>query len=227
MSTDRSPSITTGDERLIATVGEHVETHFGPVARVYHELLSACVHVDLYIVDPTKERPVTTVVTCGMSRRPMRDNRSVELMLVLPPTWPTLGQPGFETHAGFWPYRLLKQLARFPHEHGTALWGGHTIPNGDPPLPYGPNTKLCGALIGPIVHADTEDAHTIRYRDRDINLFAVWLLHADELAFKHSHGAGELFDLLDSAGVSEIVHADRHSAAEPPRRRRRLFHRGW
>src|SRR4051812_43735293 len=111
MSMDRSPSVTTPDERLIATVGDHVETHFGPVSGIYHELLSACVHVDLYIVNPTKGRPVTTVVTCGMSRRPMPDDRHVELMLVLPPTWPTLGQPGFETPAGFWPYRLLKELA--------------------------------------------------------------------------------------------------------------------
>jgi hypothetical protein len=226
MSTDRSqPTLTTGDDGLIAAIGEHVEKHFGAVAGVYHELLSTFVHVDLYVVKPTTERTVTTVVTCGMSQRPMDGAHFAELMLVLPATWPRPGDPGFETPAGFWPYRVLKELARFPHEHSTTLWGGHTIPNGDPPRPYGPNTQLCGALLGPIVHADNEAARTISHGGRDINLFAVWLLHADEMAFKLEHGAGELFDLLDQAGVSELVHADRHSAAEPPRRRRRLFGR--
>ena len=225
MSTDRSQTLATGNDGFVSAVGDHVEKHFGTVAGIYHELLSVYVHVDLYIVRPTKKRPVTTVVTCGMSQRPLPDGRHAELMLVLPPAWPTLGDPGFETPAGFWPYRLLKELARFPHEYGTVLWGGHTIPNGDPPRPYGPNTELCGALLGPIVHAESASAHTISHDGCDINLFAVWLLHADEMAFELEHGAGELFDLLDQAGVSELVHADRHSAAEPPRRRRRIFRR--
>ena len=39
------------------------------------------------------------------------------------------------------------QLARLPHEFQTLLWQGHTVPNGDPALPYARNTKLCGALV--------------------------------------------------------------------------------
>jgi len=48
------------------------------------------------------------------------------------------------------------------------LWSGHTVPNGDPPEPYAPNTKLCGALIAPPV--------------------AVWPLHADEMELKLDKG---------------------------------------
>ena len=113
-------------------------------------------HIDLHIVMPTEERPAITVVTSGMSERPMRSPAGdlyAELMLVLPPTWPTPDDPDFESPSGYWPYRLLKELARLPHEYDTLLWTGHTVPNGDPPQPYGPNTKLCGALIAPMLIA--------------------------------------------------------------------------
>ena len=54
------------------------------------------------------------------------------------------GDPDFETPGGYWPYRMLKELARLPHEFDTFLWKGHTVPNGDPPQPYGPNTPAVG-----------------------------------------------------------------------------------
>ena len=85
-------------------------------------------------------------------------------MLVLPPTWPTEGDPAFETDEGYWPYRLLKTLARLPHEFQTRLWLGDTVPNGDLPQPYARNTKLCGALIAPMVMRQHESAEVYEYR---------------------------------------------------------------
>jgi hypothetical protein len=185
--------------------------------------VSPYVHVDLHLVLPTKQRPAITVVTSGMSERPMPGNLYGELMLMLPPTWPTEGE-AFEAEEGYWPFRLLKQLARLPHEYQTRLWLGDTVPNGDPPEPYARNTKLSGALIAPMVMAEHEGAESLEYGGHEINLLAVWPLHADEMRVKLDQGLDRLLELLDEASIIELVDPDRPSVV-PPRRRRGLFRR--
>jgi Suppressor of fused protein (SUFU) len=212
--------VVAGDQGLINAVGDHIAKHFGEPDRVLHEIVSPYVHVDLHVVMPTDERPVITVVTSGMSERPMPGGLYAELMLVLPPTWPTQGDPAFETDEGYWPYQLLKTLARLPHEFQTRLWVGDTVPNGDPPQRYARNTKLCGALIAPMVMQQHEAAKVFEYDGRQINLFSVWPLHADEMRVKLDHGLDRLHELLDEARIMEILHADRSSVV--PRRRFRF-----
>jgi hypothetical protein len=209
-----------GDQGLIDAVSGHIQTHFGEPENVLHEIISPYVHIDLHVVMPTSERPVITVVTSGMSERPMAGGVYAELMLILPPTWPTEGDPEFETDEGYWPYRLLKTLARLPHEYQTRLWLGDTVPNGDPPQPYARNTKLCGALIAPMVMQEHEAAEVFEYDGREIHLLSVWPLHADEMRVKLDHGLDRLSDLLDEAQIIEIVDADRPSVV--PRRRFRF-----
>jgi hypothetical protein len=215
---------TAGDEGLVGAIDAHVEKHFGKVDRVLHEIVSAYVHVDLHVVMPTTQRPAITVVSSGMSERPMPGDRYAELMLVLPPTWPMEGDPAFETDEAYWPFRLLKQLARLPHEFQTRLWLGHTVPNGDPPQPYAPNTDFCGALIAPMVMHDHDGAETLEYGGRTINLFAVMPLHADEMQLKLDQGVDRLLDLLDEAEIVEAMEPNRPSVV-PARRRRGFFRR--
>jgi suppressor of fused protein SUFU len=209
-----------GDRGLIGAVSDHIVKHFGEPERVLHEIVSTYVHVDLHVVMPTADRPVITVVTSGMSERPMAGGVYAELMLMLPPTWPTEGDPAFASDEGYWPYRLLKTLARLPHEFHTRLWLGDTVPNGDPPQRYAPNTKLCGALIAPMVMQEHREAGIFEYDCREINLFSVWPLHADEMRVKLDHGLDRLHELLDDSGIIELVDADRPSVV--PRRRFRF-----
>lgn len=216
--------IVTGDEGLVAAVSDHVEKHFGEIDVVLHEIVSPFAHIDLHVVAPAPGRPVYTVVTSGMAERPMPGGVYAELMLMLPPTWPKYGEPGFEDERAYWPFRLLKTLARLPHEFDTRLWEGHTVPNFHPPLPYAPDTKLCGALIGPMVHPDNDGAETFEYDGHEISLFAVWPLHKDEMQVKLDDGLDRLYELLDEARLYEIVEPDRPSVV-PPRGLRRFIRR--
>src|SRR3954447_23620840 len=108
--------IVAGDQGLIDAVTRHVETCFGEIDVVLHEIVSPHAHIDLHVVAPTSERPVYTVVTSGMAERAMPGDVYAELMLVLPPTWAKYGEPEFEQEEHYWPFRLLKTLARLPHE---------------------------------------------------------------------------------------------------------------
>ena len=139
------------DERLVG----HLEKHVGGEPVVFHERVSDRVHLDVHVVPPHEGHPYWVLMTSGMSALPMTvpdevDDRSdrlhAELYLLLPPSW-SMDQESFKDERNYWPIRLLKGLARIPHDFATWLGHGHSIPNGDPAEPYARGTKLTGAII--------------------------------------------------------------------------------
>lgn len=217
-------SISGGEPELIAAVDEHVTRYVAEPSQTWHEIVSPYVHVDIHVVEPSETRPAFTLVTSGMSERPMTapdGERYAELFMVLPPTWPAPGAPGFHDPDAYWPYQLLQDLARLPHEFATWLDAGHTVPNGDPPGPYGPGTGLCGALLTPPT-IQPDGFERLMFGEREVRMLAVIPLYADEMQLKLDKGADALYDLLDAAEVTEALHPDRPSVVP---RRRRLFGR--
>jgi hypothetical protein len=220
---------TGGDAALIDAIDAHLVAAFGEHhGRVFHELVSDLVHLDVHMVPATDERPWTTLVTSGMAERPMtvpdglEDHRYAELTLALPAGWP-LEDDAFEDENVYWPIRLLKDLARLPHDYETFLYHGHTIPNGDPPEPYADGTALCGALIGR-PELIPEELETLTVPDgRVVHLFGVFPLHRNEMEFKLQKGADALWERFYEARVTELLDPDRESVIG---RRRRLFGRG-
>lgn len=114
------------DSKNIDLVTAHIEKHIGPVDKVFHELISDMIHVDVHIVNPTPQRNVYTLVTSGMSDRPMTTHPNLpecawsELMICLPPDWP-MSNKEWNVPANFWPVQNLKFLACFPHQFNTWL----------------------------------------------------------------------------------------------------------
>jgi hypothetical protein len=220
---ERMPNSDSGDT-LANAIGEHVVKHIGPVTNVFHEIQSDLVHVDILVVGPTGARPFVTLVTCGMSERPMRipienpedlgavpELRFAELLLCLPPDWP-LTPDDFRDEANYWPLRWLKRLARLPHAMEGWLGIGHTIPHGDPPAPLGPNTQFCGWLIDEPVLSPPE-LLKLRTGDETINFYSAIPLYEEEMPLKVRKGSGALAHLLDSAKVSELIDIRRRNVA--------------
>jgi hypothetical protein len=193
---------------------EHVTRHVGPPAWVFHELVSDLIHVDVHIVEPTPERNFYILFTTGMSDRPMQTPegaeayRFAEMMICLPPDW-KLGQEDFKDESNYWPVRWLKLLARFPHQYETWLWMGHSVPHGDPPEPFAPNTQLCCALLSHPVCFD--DTFSIVPVDDDTRIYFLALipLYPEEMEFKLRKGMQALGELMDEAGVTEILDISR------------------
>lgn len=217
---------TAGDPELVSVLGDHLERHLGRLD-VFHEIVSDLVHVDLFVAPSTNDRPWTTVVTSGMSERPMAapaemaHYRHAELMLALPPDWP-LSTETFEDESVYWPFRLLKMLARLPHEYDTWLWFAHTIPNGDPPEPYASGTQLCGAMIWPPALVPESFTELMLPDGRLIHFYGVIPIHADEMELKLKRGADELAERLADHRVTELLDPGRPSVVAP----RRGFFRG-
>jgi predicted Zn finger-like uncharacterized protein len=193
---------------------DHIRKYVGKVESVFHELVSDIVHIDVHWVPPTPERDFHTLVTTGMSDRPMtapagaEDYRYGELLISLPREWP-LWEEAFEDERNYWPVRWLKQLARFPHEYETWLAPGHTIPNGDPPEPFAPDTKLCCWLLwAPALVAEEFVELTIDDQ-KTVHFMALIPLYEEEMQLKLVEGVDPLIDRLADAGVTELLDLDR------------------
>lgn len=206
-------------------ITSHVERYIGPSPTVWHEIISSHVHIDVLAVEPDADRPWLTFVTSGMSDRPMtvpagaEEYRYAELVILLPPDWPH-GDESFKDERNYWPMRLLKSLARFPHEYETWLGWGHSVPNGDPPEPYAENTELCGAILLPALRLPEQFFELAVHDDKVIHFFALYPLYREEMDFKIRHGSEELIERFEKHGTTDVVDLRRPNVCGAPKKRR-------
>lgn len=197
----------------------HIVAHLGKSDRAFHEIASDAVHIDVHVVAPVPKFPFVRLVTSGMSDLPMStpDNAGVprfaELIATLPGEWP-LDQESFKNEVWYWPIRLLKFLARFPHLYSTWLGSGHSIPNGDPPLPYAGGTKLCGAIILPPLTAPNGFHSLVINGDKTIEFFSVVPLYEEELNLKLRSGSEALLKKLVDGKMFDIIDPSRTNVAK-------------
>ncbi len=138
-------------------VEDHINTYFGEYLKVFHEITSPDIHVDICLVPPTRERPYYTLVTLGMGAHRMnvpseladKKLERAELLIALPAEW-RLDRESMQDENWYWPIRLLKSSARLPITNDTWLGWGHTI-GLNAGETYADNTKFCGAMLtGPL-----------------------------------------------------------------------------
>ncbi|UUO06616.1 DUF3239 domain-containing protein [Blastopirellula sp. J2-11] len=208
--------IATGDDDLIEAVSRHIEKHIGPVESVFHEIISETVHVDIFYVKPTQDRPYYTLITSGMAERPMttppgaEELAYAELILCLPASWP-LTEKAFQDEANYWPIRWMKILARFPHDYETFFTVSHTIPGGNPPEEFDASTPMgCWMFIPPIMF--DEAAWEMEHDGHTVHFLYMLPLHLDEMEFKLKVGYDEATDrLMDSFSIIELIDMQRPS----------------
>ena len=145
-------------------------------------------HIDVHVVPANEQFPYLRLVTSGMSDLPMTVPaevdadvpRYMELMVTLPADWP-ISQDAFEDERNYWPVRLLKGMARLPHEYDTWLGFGHTIPNGHPSEPYAPGVGFDGAIVLPPVTTPEDFAELVLEDGKTIAFMALMPLYPEEM----------------------------------------------
>jgi hypothetical protein len=225
-----------GATPFLEQISDHIESTIGPVSKVFHELVSTDVHIDLHIVPAqprlpaSKSRPLggdyVTIVTSGVSSHPMNVppkaleggvSPYAELMLALPKNWPglkadgTFDQEDMKDDANWWPFRWLKQMARLPHEYDTFYSNGVTVPNGEPARPFVRGSKLCCWMVfKPLLSIN---ARQLQIDDgRRIDFFSLFALTEAEMNLKLNKGLGALTNALaDGEVYTELLDARRRS----------------
>ena len=206
-------------EECLEEISNHIETHIGKIEKVFHELVSDTVHVDIHHVRPALGRPFHTLVTSGMSDLSMNVpkkyscSKYMELMINLPESW-KFDSESFKDERWYWPLRLLKFLARFPHKYDTWLAGGHTMPNGDPAHPYADNTRLCAVMILPALNVPEGFCHLDINAKKTIEFANVIPLYEEEINLKLRKGVDALLSRLDSYNISSVLDINRKNTAK-------------
>jgi hypothetical protein len=122
-----------------------------------------------------------------------------------------MDEESFRDEKNYWPIRLLKTLGRLPHDYGTWLGWGHSVPNGDPPEPYAPGTGLCGAVvIPPFMFKELFEVEG----EPTIHIFQILPVTAAEMALKLEGGLDHLLETLETRfpDIYGPVDPDRPSA---------------
>ncbi len=209
------------DSPLRHEVEAHLERHLGTTPVVFHELVSEMMHLDVFMFAPTEERPFHTFATVGMSDLEMTVPPSVlakgaapraEVLVCLPPTWPLPEEGTSDSwpENSYFPMRWLKSIARLPHRYQSWLGFGHTVPNGDPPMPLSAETSLCGwMLMPPLLLPD--EFRRLQVGDDRVDFFGLIALHPDEMDRKLALGVASLYEGFDRDGVSELLDITRPS----------------
>ena len=201
-------------------ISRHIQRTVGPISTVFHEIVSDDLHIDLHHVRSTFLRRFEVVVTSGMSARAMnvppesRELAYAELIAILPSGWP-MQQTQWSDERNYWPLRLLKTLARFPHERGTYLAHGHSLGNGVEEYgaqPYADDTGLCAALLLPPLTLGERTWVLRRPDGTQCCFWAVVPLYAAELRYKMQHGIEALMACFDRASVFDRIDPHRASA---------------
>ena len=215
---------TTGDPNLgpdhakdLESLDAHITQHWGASPEVLHEIYSEYVHIDLYVVPATPTRPFHSVITAGMSHKPMtvppgyEHCRYCELVIALPMDWP-IDKEHFADEKNWWPFRQLKQAARFPHASGSGLWYGHTIANEDPPESFAQGIQFCAGIISIPSLCPREAWMLIVRPDKEVYFFSFLPIYRSELDHAREHGSDALFERLDELDVTELIQRNRPKA---------------
>lgn len=219
----RGFELAVGEEELIEAIDRHIAAHIGSVESVFHEIISDLVHVDVHWVKPDVHRPWHTLITSGMSEKPMsapedaEDCAFAELLVRLPPNW-KLSKEAFEDERWYWPLRCLKLLARLPHEYETWLWEGHTVPAGDPPEPLAPNTEFCCLMLAPPSDLP-EEFHVLDTGEKRIHFFSMIPLYREEMEHKLKFGYEAVTARFEKHGITDVIKIGRPNVC----RRKRFF----
>lgn len=209
-----------GDGENIDAISDHIEKHIGKIEFVFHEIVSDKVHIDVHWVKPGPDRPFHTLVTSGMSDKPMNVPQGVdsmeyaELCILLPPNWNinaesyALMEEVFSDENNYWPVRWLKHISRFPHEYNTWIGPRHTIPNGENADPFSANTKLGCMFIFPSICLPSEFTQ-LKLNHKLIHFYSLYPIYKEEMDYKLNKGADALLDKFQHHKVSNIVDVNR------------------
>jgi hypothetical protein len=203
-----------GDREKIAA---HIASCLGEIDLVLHPVKSNSVHIDINIVRPSERHPFISLVTTGMSDRPMSTSdgvgapRYLELLMMLPPRW-RLDRDSLQDERWYWPVRLIQFFANFPHNHNTWLGFGHTISNGNPTRAYAQDTKLCGSIVLPALKVPAE-FHQLQVGSlKDISFLSIIPLYEDEMKLARDSGVMSLLERIANENVDPVINPTRESA---------------
>ncbi len=196
----------------VQLVGRHIESHLGSVKHIVRYKNPAGFSTDIQIVPPTLGRNYYTLVSSGMSDKPMttpanlHQYRYAELYMHMPDNWKH--DPG-EPNADLWPIDLMLKLAQLPHN--TASWLGYGCCISFEELASPTRNAFTSVLLASSLY-EHEQFQTLQASpSKRIHFYNVCPLYAEEQELVQLAGATYQEDLFILKGLTGAVDFDRKS----------------
>jgi Suppressor of fused protein (SUFU) len=135
----------------------------------------------------------------------------LELLLRLPAGWPVGDEAKWKEEKNYWPIRLLKTIARFPHKYDAFLWTGHTLDNGQPATPWSNGTTFDAAFLAPSRTLPEKFETLTLENGRKIKFLALYPVYHAESALARREGANALWEKFVERGITDVVDPARRS----------------
>lgn len=202
--------------RYTDEIKQHIERFGGCSLMVIRDLEPRFVHVDILIIPPGEGREWHTLVTSGMSSKPMNVPPAGahlthgELALRLPKHWAVeVENHQHEKEPVEWVIRWLKALARFPHALQTSLVETQTFQNCTPPEPIATDVPFTGWLLVNSASGGT-NLEPLKCADgQTIYFHSLIPIHTSEMEFKLAQGAEKLQEKLIAFGATDLLAINR------------------
>ncbi|MCL1896193.1 MAG: suppressor of fused domain protein [Clostridiales bacterium] len=186
------------DEADVEALDAHITKYFGASEKVFHEIVSPDIHLDVYICDPTEERPYYTLVTHGAGAHRMNLPDEVEgqlpdraeVLITLPKDWDI----NSSDENWYWPIRSLKDCARLPITYDTWIGYGHTVTSPERE-PYG-GSGFTGLMITFPLMFEPESFTCNLPGGNNVVFYQIMPLYGDEMDYKLENDAEALEDLF-------------------------------
>jgi Suppressor of fused protein (SUFU) len=171
--------------------------------------------VDVMVIPPEGERRFAYVCTYGASLKKGGDTmapggkRRMEFVLATPQK----GDPKADLAMLNLAANTVRQFAKLVHIQNVRVSPGETVQFSKSPKPVFENTKqVAFAFIRPRLPADGFDRLRLG-EGEGVDFWAPTPIYRDELEAAMAHGTIKLAHALEEAGVTEMLHLDRPSAA--------------
>ncbi len=204
------------ESRYMDQIVEHMEKLYpNREMKVFHEIVSEIIHLDINVFLPTKEQPYYVLFTTGMSDLDMFVPENIlqqypnlnkaELVTFLPADW-EINTDDFSVVDNsksnpYWPLEEMKFHARLPFMYQTWLGYGHTIPNTEKYKPYQKKTKLsCSVLLSLNTIPEVKIDDNI-----DVNFYYLYFITKKEAQHKLKFGVDSLLKKLFSDNKNGFV----------------------
>lgn len=171
---------------------KYVKEQFGDFKEVFHEIASPDVHLDVLLIEPTKEKPYYMLVTEGAGAYKQNVPREyskydmdyAEYIIYLPPAWNIKSNES----RFYWPIGELKKIARLPINTNSWLATGHTIHSNEAMTSVDASTEQNSFILVGEVDKEGRSAVLKMKSGKHINFYILMPLYQEELEFEMTNG---------------------------------------
>lgn len=199
----------------------YIKRNFGEYSKVYHELYSQDIHVDILVIPPSEKSNYYKLITMGMGAYKMNVPNPIkgygleraELVAFLPPEWDlNIGDDSYN-----WVIKELEILSRMPIIENSWIGFGHTFSNDEKSeIPFSKTTKLTSSILLTAVTDNFNEYHVgLKLTNKGIiNFYQFYPLYKEELEYIKNHGLEEFSNLIPDDELLPIINPNRANYCE-------------